>query len=137
MPKSLTLELITPEKTALSASADFVVLPAREGEMGVLPGHRDYLVELNEGEVRVTHGGEEKVFAISGGFAEIKGDKVSLFAETAEMAGAIDAERAHQALEQAKAVREKKDIDPMTLAGAEASIRRAQARIKIAQRRSG
>ena len=85
--KHLTLELVTPEKVAWSAPADFVVLPAAGGEMGVLPGHQSFLVQLMAGEVRVTVGEEVKSFAVSGGFAEIKNDTVSLFAETAEDAG--------------------------------------------------
>src|SRR5712671_4193104 len=101
--KSLTLELVTPEKVAWSAPADLVVLSAFEGEMGVLPGHQPFLVQLAAGEVRVTDKGQVKRFAVSGGFAEIKDDTISLFAETAELADQIDAERAKQAFERAKA----------------------------------
>ena len=135
--KMLTLELVTPEKVAAQGQADFVVLPAAEGEMGVLPGHQSFLVQLKAGEVRVTERGELRRFAISGGFAEIKDDKVSLFAETAEMADQIDAERAQQALERAKAEATRKDLDPLTLAAAEAAIRRAQIRLMVAARKHG
>jgi F-type H+-transporting ATPase subunit epsilon len=131
--KHLTLELVTPEKVAWSAPADFVVLPSFKGEMGVLPGHQSFLVQLNAGEVRVTANGEVKHFAVSGGFAEIKDDTVSLFAETAEDAGQIDAERARQALEKAKAVI-KPGLDPMQLAAMEAAIRRAQIRVRVSRR---
>ncbi len=129
----LTLELVTPEKVAWSAPADFVVLPSTKGEMGVLPGHQSFLVQLAAGEVRVTSGGEVKNFAISGGFAEIKEDTVSLFAETAEDAGQIDAERAKQSLERAKAVL-KPGLDPMQLMQMEAAIRRAQVRLRVSRR---
>lgn len=132
MSAQLTLEMVTPEKVAWSAQAEFVVLPGWEGEMGVLPGHEPYLVQLKAGEVRVTENGEVRRFAISGGFAEVKDDKVSLFAETAEMAGQIDAERAAQALEKAKAETLRKDLDPMQLMQAEAAMRRAQVRLKVA-----
>ncbi|MDD5627744.1 MAG: F0F1 ATP synthase subunit epsilon, partial [Elusimicrobia bacterium] len=131
-----TLELITPERPAFSGDGDFVVLPAWEGEMGVLPGHAPFLVQLQPGEVRFKTGNETKVFAVSGGFAEIHNDKVSLFAETAEMAESIDGERAHQALERAKAELLQKGLDPMTLAHAEASLRRAQVRLRVAQLRT-
>ena len=131
--KHLTLELVTPEKVAWSAPADFVVLPSFNGEMGVLPGHQSFLVQLGAGEVRVTSNGEVKHFAISGGFAEIKDDTVSLFAETAEDAGQIDSERAKQALEKAKAVA-KPGLDPMQLAQMEAAIRRAQVRLRVSRR---
>jgi F-type H+-transporting ATPase subunit epsilon len=132
--KHLTLELVTPEKVAWSAPADFVVLPAAQGEMGVLPGHQPFLVQLAPGEVRVTDKGEVRRFAVSGGFAEIKDDAVSLFAETAEMGEQIDSERAHQALERAKLESTKPGLDPMQLAQMDAAIRRAQARLRVSRR---
>lgn len=135
MPKTLTVELVTPEKVALTQSADFVALPAFEGEMGVLPGHEAFLVQLGAGEVRVRRGGETSSFAVSGGFAEILKDKVSVFAETAEMASEIDSERARQDLERAKAETRGAGSDPMTLAQAEAQLRQAQARVRVAQLR--
>lgn len=133
--KRITLELVTPEKVAWSAPADFVVLPAFDGEMGVLPGHAPFLVQLMPGEVRVTDKGEVKRFAVSGGFAEVKDDKIELFAETAEMSDQIDAARAQQALEKAKAV-VKPGLDPMQLAAAEAAIRRAHVRLRVSRRRT-
>ncbi len=132
MAGSLLLEMVTPERLALQTRAEFVVLPAYEGEMGVLPGHAPFLVQLKAGEVRVTEGGTVRRFAVSGGFAEVGGEKVSLFAETAELAEQIDAERARQALEKAKAEMARKDLDPLTLAAAEAAMRRAQVRMKVA-----
>jgi F-type H+-transporting ATPase subunit epsilon len=135
MGKTLTLEMTTPEKVALQGHADFVVLPAFEGEMGILPGHEAFLVQLVPGEVRVTENGEVRRFAVSGGFAEIREDKIALFAETAELADQINAERAHQALEKAKAELVRKDIDPLTLAAAEGALRRAQVRLMVSERR--
>ncbi len=133
MSEHLTLELVTPEKVAWSAPADFVVLPAYEGEMGVLPGHQPFLVQLVAGEVRITVKDEVQHFAVSGGFAEIKNNTVSLFAETAEDAGQIDSERAHQALEKAKAS-VKPGLDPMQSAAMEAAIRRAEVRVRVSRR---
>lgn len=133
--KHLTLELVTPEKVAWSAPADFVVLPAYNGEMGVLPGHQSFLVQLTAGEVRVTVKDEVRSFAVSGGFAEVLKDKVSVFAETAEMASEIDAERARQDLERAQAELRGAAADPLTLAQAEAHLRQAQTRIRVSQLR--
>ena len=129
--KELTLELITPEKVALTEKADKVILPAFEGEMGVLPGHEAYMVQLAPGEVRVSLGSATKNLAISGGFAEILNDKISVFAETAEMASEIDSERARQALEKAKAAL-RAPGDGLTLLQAEADLKRAQVRLRIA-----
>ena len=135
MDRTLTVELVTPEKPALTESADFVVLPAFEGEMGVLPGHEAFLVQLKPGEVRVKKGADLKSFAVSGGFAEILDNKVSVFAETAEMAGEIDSERARQSLEKARSETHQRGADPLTLAQAEAAMRRAQVRLRIAELR--
>lgn len=135
MAKSLTVSLVTPEKLAFEGQAEFVVLPAYAGEMGILPGHAPFLVELAPGEARVTEQGQVRNFAVSGGFAEIKDNKVSLFAETAELAESIDAERARQALEKAQADVRRHELDPLTLAAAEASVRRAQVRMIVSERR--
>lgn len=137
MARDLLVELVTPEKTVLSERADFVVLPAFEGEMGVLPGHEPYLVQLRPGGLRVRRDGQARVFAVSGGFAEVLADKVSVFAETAEMADEIDAERARQALERARAEAHRPDADDLTLSRAETAIRRAQARLRVAGLRKG
>lgn len=132
MAGKLTIELITPEKLSLSEPADFVVLPAFEGEMGVLPGHEPFMVQLMPGEVRVQEGDDTRYYAISGGFAEVTGEKVEIFAETAENAQEIDEERAKQARERAKAEAKKGALDPMTLAQAEAAMRRAEVRLRVA-----
>ncbi|MBI4677199.1 MAG: ATP synthase F1 subunit epsilon [Elusimicrobia bacterium] len=131
--KKLRFEMITPERPVLECDAEFVALPAYEGEMGVLPGHAPFLVQLTPGAVRVTINGDVVFFAVSGGFAEIEGGKVSIFVETAEMADAIDEERAGQALEKAKAQAHRRGgADSLTLAEAESAMRRAQVRLKVA-----
>lgn len=135
MAKTIELEMITPERVALRGSADFVVLPARRGELGVLPGHEPFWVELQAGELRVSEGGEAKRYAVAGGFAEILPGRVRVFAETAEMAEEIDAEAARQELEKAKAESTQRDIDPLTLAAAEAAIRLAQVKLRVAELR--
>jgi F-type H+-transporting ATPase subunit epsilon len=135
--KHLSLELVTPEKVAWSAEADFVVLPAADGEMGVLPGHQSFLVQLAPGEVRVTVNDRVQRFAVSGGFAEIKHDVISLFAETAEQSDQIDAERARQSLEKAKAEVVKPGLDPLQMLQMEAAIRRAQVRLRVVRHGQG
>lgn len=135
MDKLLQVEMVTPEKVSLKTQARFVALPAQEGEMGVLPGHEPYLTQLRAGEVRVSSGEETHRFAIAGGFAEIHKDHVSIFAETAEMASEIDEEATRQDLEKAKAQSMGRELDPITLAAAEASIRLALVKLRVAQGR--
>lgn len=132
----LQCEIVTQERTVFSAEVDTVNLPTPEGRMGVLPNHMVLLTTLGFGEVVVRRGGEEEYFAIGGGFAEIRPDRVTLLADSAEQAEEIDLERAQRARERAEqAMREGVPEDSERYAQIEASLRRAQARIEIGRRR--
>ena len=92
--KTLQLEIVTPEKITYSEPVEFVALPGSLGELGVLPGHMAMVVALKPGELRFHKAGQIEILAVSGGFAEITAHKVVVLAETAELAGEIDATRA-------------------------------------------
>ena len=78
------LELVSPEKLLLSRPVEMVVIPAAEGEMGVLPGHAPMIVALRGGTIRVTEGGREtdRLF-VAGGFAEVTPERVTVLADEA------------------------------------------------------
>lgn len=78
------LELVSPEKLLLSRQVEMVVIPAAEGEMGVLPGHAPMIVALRGGVIRVIEGGRdvERLF-VAGGFAEITPERVTVLADEA------------------------------------------------------
>lgn len=126
------LEIITPEKVVYNNDVDFIVLPAAEGEMGVLPRHTYYLTSLKTGEMRVRKGNEWYFLALSGGFADIKHQAVTVLAETAELAEEINYERALKAMKIAEEqLRERKTVPERDLAEAEASLQRAITRLKV------
>ncbi len=136
MANSLNLKLVTPERVTLETTAESVILPALEGEMGILPGHEPFMAQLDAGEIRVTTSGNLKSFAVSGGFAEIYQNKISVFAETAEMADEIDEERARQALDLAKSEEKLGEgKGDLTLAEAQSALKRARVRLRIAKYR--
>jgi len=133
MRNKLLLTILTPEKTVFSdKEVDSVVIPAAGGEMGVLPGHAPFAVQLREGALHYRDGRHRELFSISGGFAEIGGDKVLILAEEAELAKEIDVERARQAYQKAKAALAMRGAD-LDLDAAQAALRRAVARIRIAE----
>lgn len=132
MSKTITLEIVTPEKSALKDEIDFLVLPAYEGEMGILPGHTHLLTQLSAGELRMKKGDMVQFFAISGGFAEVHPNRVAVFAETAEMAEEIDVERARIAAEKAKGMISKAATS-QDLAAAQAALRRALLRLRVSE----
>ena len=78
------LELVSPEKLLLSRAVEMAVLPATEGEMGVLPGHAPMIVALRGGVISVTEGGQvtDRLF-VAGGFAEVTPDRCTVLADEA------------------------------------------------------
>ena len=126
---SLSVDILTPERRVLQAQADSVVVPAAEGQLGILTGHAPLLAQLQPGEIRMRSGNETQVFAVSGGFVEVQNNHVVVLAETAEMAREIDVMRARQAAERAKAAL-RAPAGTFDMAQAEAALRRALARLR-------
>ena len=131
---TLRLEIVTAERLVNSEDVDTVVAPGIVGELAVLPHHAPLLTVLNPGEIRVVKDGEESYMAISGGFMEVMGTKVTILADTAERVEEIDLKRAEAALQLAQE-RVASAASDMDLERALASIRRSQARMKVARRR--
>jgi F-type H+-transporting ATPase subunit epsilon len=132
--KALLLEVVTPDRLVLSTEADVVVCPGVEGQFGVLVGHIPFLSALEIGEMYYRKGGQTEHLAVSGGFAEVTGAKVTIVAEAAEKGREIDIERAKRAQERAEkrlAAAKTAEID---WARAEAALRRAMVRAKVAGR---
>lgn len=129
--RSLELEVVTPERVVLSTEVESLMLPGALGYLGVLPGHAPLVTQLSPGVVFYRYHGEEKRLAVSGGLAEITGQKVLLLADTAEKSEEIDVERARRAKERAE--RRLKERPPgVDIARAEAALKRAVARLKAA-----
>ncbi|HSO73123.1 MAG TPA: F0F1 ATP synthase subunit epsilon, partial [Thermodesulfobacteriota bacterium] len=127
--KQLLLEVVTPDRLVLSTQAEVVVLPGVEGQFGVLPGHIPFLSALEIGEMYYKAGGKTEYLAVSGGFAEVTGEKVTIVAESAEVGREIDVERARRALERAEkrvATGKTAEIDWVR---AEAALRRSMMRM--------
>jgi F-type H+-transporting ATPase subunit epsilon len=128
--KKLRLQIITPQRPVLDKEVDFVSLPAYNGEMGVLPGHIQYVAKLNYGVLRYKSGSREEYFAVMGGFAEIEHDIISVFAEDAALEGEIDVEEERQKLAKARQRLSSKDSD-IDLELAEVEIKRALLMLKV------
>ncbi len=132
----MRLDIVTAERLVSSDEVDVVVAPGIAGELGILPHHAPLLTVLRPGELRVVKDGEESFIAVSGGFIEVMGSKVTILADTAERADEIDVERTEQALKRAQeeVASAASDAD---LERAMAAMRRSQARMRVARRRRG
>ena len=137
MAKTLTLNLVTPQKQLLNGLAvDSVVLPAVQGELGVLPGHLPMIVQLGFGSLRYKKDGKEEEFAVMGGLAEILRESVNVFAEGADLADEIDEEEEKQKIKRAKASLSNKDAD-IDFELAEMEIKQAITRMKVKKHHLG
>jgi F-type H+-transporting ATPase subunit epsilon len=80
---SLSVAVISPERTIFEGKAEMVVAPAWDGEVGLLRGHAPMLVLLGKGDVRVVSGGTDQRFRIEGGFMQVVDDVVTVLSENA------------------------------------------------------
>lgn len=127
----LSLDIVTAERLVYSEDVDVVVAPGIEGQLGILPQHAPLMTMLQPGELMVKQDGEEHSIFISGGFLEVRGDKVTVLADTAERAEEIDIARAEEAK-----LRSEQRIDlPFTEADharVQAAMLRSLMRLKVA-----
>lgn len=129
----LRLEIVTPERQLFSGEVDSVLLPGAEGKLGILPHHAPLMTALTVGELLARRGGEELLFAIHGGFAQVLPDRVIVLADVGERAEEVDVERAERARREAEELL-KKEPPPETRAEALMALRKAQLRLKVARR---
>ncbi len=131
----MKLEIVTAERVVYSEDVSVLVAPGAGGELGILPSHAPLLTTLSPGAIKVTKDGEDTFMAVSGGFLEVIGNRVTILANTAEHADEIDEERAEIALQRAQE-RVASAASDMDLERALASMRRSAARLGVARRRS-
>jgi F-type H+-transporting ATPase subunit epsilon len=130
------LEIVTPERLLMSRPVDMVVIPASEGEMGVLVNHAPMIVLLRGGTIRLYEGSQvtETLF-VSGGFAEVTPSRVTVLANDATSVASLsraEGERALAAAEAEYAAADKMDIAAIDVAmdhlqAAQAMVAAAQA----------
>jgi F-type H+-transporting ATPase subunit epsilon len=128
-------DIVTAERLVFSEEADIVMVPGIEGEMGILPHHSPLMTMIKPGEILVRKGTEEYSLAISGGFLEVKPDRITILADAAERADEIDIARAEAAKKRAEEKLASHTADEINNANAEAALRRALARLKVAEKR--
>jgi F-type H+-transporting ATPase subunit epsilon len=131
---SLKLDIVTAERVVYSEDVDIIIAPGQEGQLGILPHHAPLMTILQSGELVVRRGNQEDTLAISGGFLEVRPDRVIILADSAERAEEIDIERAEAARKRAEErLRDRKAVGLDELRAA-AALRRAIARLSVAEK---
>lgn len=130
----MRLDIVTPEKRTFSDSVELVVLPAAEGEMGVLENHTDLITTLIPGELRYTKDGEEHELAVGSGVVEVTATSVSVLTDMAIREADIDEAAVQEALERAeKALQEK--LGDEEIATVQAAIQKSLAQLHLKRKR--
>ena len=135
MADTFQLEIVTPEKMVVRDSAEEVLIPGRNGYLGILPHHAPLITELGAGEINYRRDGQVHRFSVAWGFAEVLPDRVTVLAETVERAGEINLSRAQDDLRQAEESLKSANAE-VASAAANAKISRAQARLEVAQKKT-
>jgi F-type H+-transporting ATPase subunit epsilon len=136
LPEAMELVIVTPIRQLVRTHTKAVTLPGANGYLGILPGHAPLMTELGIGELTFQGATQSEPLSVIRGFAEVLPDRVTVLAETAELAAEIDLERAQAA----KARAEKRlaagdpDID-WDRAGV--ALQRALIRIQVARKYRG
>ncbi|MEO6196961.1 MAG: F0F1 ATP synthase subunit epsilon [Dehalococcoidia bacterium] len=130
----LSVHIVTAEREVFAEEGvDEVVAPGSEGELTVLPSHAPLLTMIKPGIMRLVKGGQDIDVAITGGFLEVRGDRVTILADAAEKADEIDAVRAEEARRRAeRAMQERASTEQFIEAAAE--MQRALLRLKVVER---
>ncbi len=132
----LTLEIVTPDARVYSDTIETVVIPTVEGEVGILPGHIPLLTQVEHGELRVTKDGQTQLLAVSGGFAEVEGDRVHILAEHAITEEKIDEAAVEAALKRAEQeIKDAANIDPQQYEHLQSLVRYSGVQLAVKRRR--
>ena len=130
---TITLTIVTPERSVVKDEVDELQIPGAEGYFGVLPGHAQLFSELKVGEVSYRKGDRWTFVAVAWGFVEVLPNQVRILAETAERAQEIDLDRAMRAKQRAEE-RISRGGDELDYRRALVALERAVIRIQVAQK---
>lgn len=134
MTDKLRLDIVTPYGLTFSGDVDEITANGSEGEFGVLPGHASFITTLKTGMLTCKQDSGILFFFVSGGYAEVEPDKVTILADSSEISEDIDIERAKAAMKRAE--EQLKQAEEHDFALASASLERATIRIQVAEKRS-
>lgn len=82
----MRVSVISPERAVFDGEADAVVVPAFDGEVGILPRHAPFMTLVGQGVLTVRRGGTTSRFAVAGGFLQVVADVVRVVTDRAETA---------------------------------------------------
>jgi len=133
---TLLLKIVTPEKLAYSSEVESVVIPAVEGEMGVLPQHIPLMTQIHAGELVITKGGHKEYLAVGEGFVTVTQTSVNVLTDMAINWEHIDEGAAEAAIKRAQeALANKANLGSEETAAVQAALSKSLAQLHVKRRR--
>jgi F-type H+-transporting ATPase subunit epsilon len=132
MADKIRLKVVTPRRLVLDEEVDEVTAPGVKGEFGVLPNHISFLTLLEPGEMSYKQGGIRRFLALSGGYAEVLDNVMTILAPAAEFGIEIDINRARAAKDKAERRLSETQYEDETFAAAQEALRKSLARLQVA-----
>ena len=126
------LEIVTPTEINEIDKVSYVRCPGSDGSFGIMKGHRNAVIALGVGEIKITETGKDSYYATSGGFVEISKEKVQFLLENVELSKDINLDRAKSSLKRSKDRISNKNNNDMNRA--ELSLIKALNRLKVSNR---
>lgn len=137
LPEAVELTVVTPDRQVVREQVHEVQVPARNGYLGILPGHAPLLSELQAGELSYRQGNHWSYLAIFGGFVEVLPGRVIVLAESSERGEEIDVERAQEARKRAEDRLGHASDPEIDFVRAQAALQRALIRLQVAGKAGG
>jgi len=132
---TVRVEVVTAERVVFADDVDVLVAPGVQGQLGILPHHTPLMTTLEPGELLMRKSGQEFILAISGGFLEVRPDRIIVLADAAERAEEIDIARAEAAKKLAEERLQERRVPSVDEVQIEAALRRALIRLRVAEKR--
>ena len=131
--ETFSVEIVTPIKILNQENVNYIRCPGIDGSFGIMKKHRQGVIALDVGEIKIDANGNTDWYSTSGGFVEIGSDKIELLLESVEKSNEIDVKRATEALERARD-RKKNSTEQIDNVRLEASLSRALNRLKVSKK---
>ena len=134
---TLNLRVLAPDQSVFDGSADEVILPSTSGQLGILTGHVSMLTALDSGVLRLREGNTWVSIAVSGGFAEVEANAVTVLVNAAQLGSTIDSSTAEKEFEQARQDFDAFDGQPSSPEKIKAEQALARSRARLSASRGG
>ena len=131
-----SLEILTPGKQVFNGDVQEVILPAYDGDRGILPGHEDFVGMLGTGALKLVKEGNDYWYMISSGVYEVRDGKVSILAELAEGSKELAPEKADSEIKTLQEKLIKLDQESPEGQKLKKQLERLQARVEVHKRTS-